>query len=325
MRPISVLDLAMIREDSDAREALLSTIRFARAAEAQGLLRFWVAEHHGLTGVASAATAVLIGQIAAATERIRVGAGGIMLPNHAPMLIAEQFGTLESLFPGRIDLGLGRAPGSDGLTQRALRRPADAARHFVADVRELQHWFAPAAADQALQAVPGAGLDVPLWILGSSTFGAEVAAELGLPYAFASHFAPAQLETALRCYREGFKPSARLQRPQAMIAANVVVAESQEEAEWLFSSVQQQFIRLRMGRPGRFPAPKALQLSGTEQELLRHALAFSFVGTVERVEEQLQACVARYAPDELIVTMPIYDFAARLRSLELAAPVLLGL
>src|SRR5262245_23413893 len=230
MIPFSILDLSPIVEGATAANALKNSVSLAQHAEKLGYNRYWVAEHHNMPGIASAATAVVIAHLAAATLKIRVGAGGIMLPNHAPLLIAEQFGTLESLHPGRIDLALGRAPGSDGLTQRALRRGFDAAEHFADDVLELQQWFKPAAPDQPVRAVPGAGLQVPLWILGSSLYGAQLAAALGLPYAFASHFAPAQLDQALALYRARFQPSAQLARPYAMVALNVVAADDADEA-----------------------------------------------------------------------------------------------
>lgn len=321
----SILDLASVREGGTVAQALSDSVELAQHAESCGLARFWLAEHHGLPGVASAATAVLIGQVAAHTNRIRVGAGGIMLPNHAPLIVAEQFGTLEALFPGRIDLGLGRAPGSDGPTQRALRRPVDAAQSFVNDIQELQHWFAEPASELLLCAVPGAGANVPLWILGSSTYGAEVAAALGLPYAFASHFAPAQLTEALQRYRSGFVPSKQLQRPHVMLAINVVVADSEDEAQWLFSSLQQAFLRLRRGQPGRFPPPTRVYLTGVERELLSQVLSCSFVGTREQVREGLKSFVERHQPDELIMTIPVYERGARLKSLKDAAEAVLEL
>ena len=255
MVPLSVLDLAPIVEGGDAADAFRRSLDLARHAERWGYRRYWLAEHHGMPGIASAATAVVIGHVAAGTSTIRVGAGGIMLPNHAPLVIAEQFGTLASLFPGRIDLGLGRAPGSDQLTTRALRRNPLAADTFPDDVVELMGYFRPPHPRQLVRAVPGAGLDVPIWILGSSLFGAQLAAELGLPYAFASHFAPAALTEALEVYRARFKPSAQLERPYVMLGVNVFAAETDDEGRRLFTSLQQAFVNLRRGHPGPLPPP----------------------------------------------------------------------
>jgi luciferase family oxidoreductase group 1 len=253
--PLSILDLAPIVEGGDAAAALRNSLDLARHAERWGYRRFWLAEHHGMAGVASAATAVVIAHVAGGTSTIRVGAGGIMLPNHAPLVIAEQFGTLASLFPGRIDLGVGRAPGSDAATMRALRRSPMAADTFPQDVVELMGYFEPVEAEQVVRAVPGAGLEVPIWILGSSLFGAQLAAALGLPYAFASHFAPAALEQAIDIYRTRFRPSTRLAHPYVMVGLNVVAAETDDEARVLFTSIQQAFVNLRRGRPGAFPPP----------------------------------------------------------------------
>ena len=255
MIPLSVLDLVPINEGSTASDALRRSLDLARNAERFGYRRFWVAEHHNMPGIASAATSVVIGHLAGGTSTIRIGAGGIMLPNHSPMVIAEQFGTLEALYPGRIDLGLGRAPGSDGLTQRALRRDPMAAQTFPQDVQELQAFLAPEQPGQPIRAVPGVGAQVPLWILGSSTFGAQLAAFLGLPYGFASHFAPDDLLPALEIYRETFKPSAQLEAPYVMPGLNVVAADTDEEAQRLFTSLQQAFGAIRRGRPARVPAP----------------------------------------------------------------------
>ena len=253
MVPFSVLDLAPITEGSDAAEALRRSLDLAQHAEIWGYRRFWLAEHHGMPGIASAATSVVIAHIAGGTSTIRVGAGGIMLPNHSPLVIAEQFGTLASLFPGRIDLGLGRAPGTDQLTVRALRRHPSAADSFPHDVAELMHYFQPVQPGQKVQAVPGAGLEVPIWILGSSLYGAQLAAALGLPFAFASHFAPALLDQALDLYRSGFRSSQQLERPHVMLGVNVFAADQEEEAQTLFTSLQQAFINLRLGRPGKLP------------------------------------------------------------------------
>jgi luciferase family oxidoreductase group 1 len=324
MLPLSVLDLSPIVQGGTARDALRNTLDLARHAERWNYRRFWLAEHHNFPGVASAATSVVIGHVAGGTSTIRVGAGGIMLPNHAPLLIAEQFGTLESLYPGRIDLALGRAPGSDPLTQRALRRDPSAADSFAQDVLELQAWFREAGAEQAVRAVPGAGLNVPLWILGSSLYGAQLAAALGLPYGFASHFAPAQLAGATALYRSRFAPSAQLDRPHLMLGLNVIAAESDDEAQLLFSSLRQAFVNLRRGRPGPLPPPDPefdRNLAPAERALLDQALSCSVVGSPETVRRGLRAFVERTQPDELIVTAQIFDHAARLRSFEITAEV----
>ncbi|RPJ63940.1 MAG: LLM class flavin-dependent oxidoreductase [Acidobacteria bacterium] len=322
MVPLSVLDLAPIVEGGDAAQALHRSLELAQHAERLGYHRFWLAEHHGMPGIASAATAVVIGHVAAGTSTIRVGAGGIMLPNHAPLLIAEQFGTLASLFPGRIDLGLGRAPGSDQLTVRALRRSPHAAETFPEDVVELMDYFRRPHPGQFVRAVPGAGLDVPIWILGSSLFGAQFAAELGLPYAFASHFAPTALFEALELYRARFKPSDRLERPHVMLGVNVFAAEGDDEARRLFTSLQQAFVNLRRGHPGRLPPPDegfVERLTPGDRHLLDQMLSFSAVGSPETVRRGLEAIVARTSADELMLTSQIYDHDARLRSYELAA------
>jgi luciferase family oxidoreductase group 1 len=324
MVPLSVLDLAPIVEGGDAAEALRRSLDLARHAERWGYHRFWLAEHHGMPGIASAATAVVIGHVAAGTSTIRVGAGGIMLPNHAPLVIAEQFGTLASLFPGRIDLGLGRAPGSDQLTIRALRRGPMAADTFPDDVLELMSYFRPPQSGQGVRAVPGAGLDVPIWILGSSLFGAELAAELGLPYAFASHFAPAALMQALELYRARFKPSARLERPHVMLGVNVFAAETDAAGRRLFTSLQQAFVNLRRGHPGPLPPPDdgfVERLMPHERRLLDDMLSYSVVGSPATVRRGLEAVVARTGADELMLTSQTYDHAARLRSYELAAGI----
>jgi luciferase family oxidoreductase group 1 len=321
--PFSVLDLAPIAQGTDAGTALRSTLELARHAEKLGFHRFWLAEHHNMPGVASAATAVAIGYVAGGTSRIRVGAGGIMLPNHAPLVIAEQFGTLETLYPGRIELGLGRAPGTDAATSQALRRTlASDPEAFPDDVMELMQYFAPVEPGQRVQAVPGAGLKVPIWILGSSLFGAQLAAALGLPYAFASHFAPGQMMEALEIYRSRFRPSAQLQRPYAMLGVNVFAADTDAEGHWLMSSVQQAFLNLRRGRPGRLPPPVEnfeARLSPVERMGLEQALSCSVVGSPESVRRGLNALVARTGADELMVTAMIHDHAARLRSYEIAA------
>jgi luciferase family oxidoreductase group 1 len=322
MVPLSVLDLAPIVEGGDAAQAFRRSLDLAQHAERWGYRRYWLAEHHGMPGIASAATAVVIGHVAAGTSAIRVGAGGIMLPNHAPLVIAEQFGTLASLFPGRIDLGLGRAPGSDQLTTRALRRNPLAADTFPDDVVELMGYFRPPHPRQLVRAVPGAGLDVPIWILGSSLFGAQLAAELGLPYAFASHFAPAALTEALEVYRARFKPSAQLERPYVMLGVNVFAAETDDEGRRLFTSLQQAFVNLRRGHPGPLPRPVdgfVERLTPGDRRLLDDMLSYSVVGSPATVRHGLEAIVARTGADELMLASQIHDHAARVRSYELAA------
>jgi luciferase family oxidoreductase group 1 len=325
MVPLSVLDLAPIAEGSDAGQALRNSLDLARHAERWGYRRFWLAEHHNMPGIASAATSVVIGYVAAGTSTIRVGAGGIMLPNHAPLVIAEQFGTLAALFPGRIELGLGRAPGTDQLTARALRRSlASDPDEFPQDVQELMAYFRPAGPGQHVQAVPGAGLDVPIWILGSSLFGAQLAAGLGLPYAFASHFAPAQMMEAVQLYRRRFRPSAQLAQPYVMLGLNLFAAETDEEARLLLTSLQQAFVNLRRGRPQRLQAPIPgfeSQLTPLERAGLEQALSCSVVGSPETVRRGLEAFVARTGADEIMATGHIFDHAARLRSFEIAAEV----
>ncbi len=325
MTAYSVLDLAPINQGSDAATSFCHSLDLARHAEAWDYRRFWLAEHHGMPGIASAATAVLIGHVAAGTTRIRVGAGGIMLPNHSPLVIAEQFGTLESLFPGRIDLGLGRAPGSDPLTARALRRNLAAdADEFPQDVQELAEYFS-AAGGARVKAVPGTGLQVPLWILGSSLYGAQLAAYLGLPYAFASHFAPAQLMQAIALYRAQFRPSSRLARPYVMAAFNVFGADSLEAARLAASSMQQAFVNLRTGRAGQFPPPVAgyfEQLGAMERSLLEQLLSCTAIGTPPMIREGLRAFIGRTQADEVLLTSSVFDHAARLRSFEIAAEAL---
>jgi luciferase family oxidoreductase group 1 len=322
MAVLSILDLAFVPQASTPADALRNSLDLAQHAERWGYQRFWLAEHHNMIGIASAATAVVIGHVAAGTKTIRVGAGGIMLPNHAPLLIAEQFGTLDALFPGRIDLGLGRAPGTDRRTIQALRRIDADAESFPQDVQELQSYLRPARPGQAVQAVPGAGSNVPLWILGSSHFGAQLAAEMGLPYAFASHFAPSSLISALQIYRQQFRPSEQQNVSYAAAGVNVVVAETDAAAQCLFTSLQQQFVNLVRGVPGRLPPPIDdidTYWSLLEKSHARSMLECSFVGSRERVREELQAFLARTKVDELIVASAIYDHAARLRSYELLA------
>ena len=322
--PLSVLDLAPIVEGGSATQAFANSLSLARHAERLGYRRFWLAEHHNMPGIASAATAVLIGHVAGGTSRIRVGAGGVMLPNHAPLQVAEQFGTLGSLYPGRIDLGLGRAPGTDQAATRALRRYYQGAEEFPADVAELLRYFEPAVPGQPVRAVPGEGVEVEAWILGSSLFGAGLAAALGLPYAFASHFAPDALEQALELYRRQFRPSARLQQPHVMLAMNVVAADSDAEAARLFTTQQQAFVNLRRGHPGLVPPPLAsgeamdAWCTPAERAMVDRARACSVVGAPATVREGMAAFVARHRPDELIVTANVHDHAARLRSYELA-------
>ena len=322
--PLSILDLVPIRQGSTPGEALRDSLALARHVEALGYTRVWVAEHHNMTGIASAATSVVIGFLANGTSTIRVGAGGIMLPNHSPLVIAEQFGTLESLYPGRIDLGLGRAPGTDQTTVRALRRDPRAADTFPEDVQELQALFAPAQPGQAVQAVPGAGVDVPLWILGSSTYGAQLAAHLGLPYAFASHFAPDLLDEALTLYRRLFKPSAQLAKPHAMAGVNVVAAETDAEAKRLFTSHQQSFANLRRGRPGPQQPPIDdidAYWSPAEKAMAENMLACSIVGSPETVRFGLERFAKYTGADELMVVSAIFDAKARQRSYEILADV----
>jgi luciferase family oxidoreductase group 1 len=321
--PFSVLDLAPIPQGSTAGEALRRSLDLAQHAERWGYNRFWLAEHHGMPGIASAATSVVIAHIAGGTSTIRVGSGGIMLPNHSPLVIAEQFGTLASIFPGRIDLGLGRAPGTDQLTVRALRRDPSAADSFPQDVAELMGYFRPVEPGQRVQAVPGAGLEVPVWILGSSLFGAQLAAAMGLPFAFASHFAPGLMMQALELYRRGFRPSEQLDRPYVMLGVNVFAADSEEEARLLFTSLQQAFVNLRLGRPGQLPPPiegYGDRLGVVERSALDQALACSVVGSPETVRQGLEAFVAETGADELMVTSQIFDHQARLRSFEITAP-----
>jgi luciferase family oxidoreductase group 1 len=322
MPVLSILDLSPVPQGSTPGEALRNSLDLVRHAERWGYNRYWVAEHHNMPGIASAATSVVIGYLAAGTSTIRVGAGGIMLPNHAPLVIAEQFGTLEALYPGRIDLGLGRAPGTDQRTWRALRRDPESSDRFPQDVLELQALFAEATPDQAIQAVPGAGLAVPLWILGSSLFGAQLAAMLGLPYAFASHFAPDALDDALAVYRERFQPSEQSRTPYAMVGANVFVADTDAQAQRLFTSAQQRFVQMLRGSRGPLPPPiDDIETFWTPMEKARASsmLACSFVGSPATVARELQAFAERTRAEEIMVATAIYDHAARLRSYELLA------
>jgi luciferase family oxidoreductase group 1 len=325
MIPFSVLDLSPIIAGGDAALAFRNTLDLARHVERLGYKRYWLAEHHNMRGIASAATAVVIGHVAGGTSTIRVGSGGIMLPNHAPLVIAEQFGTLESLYPGRIDLGLGRAPGTDQTAARALRRYlAGGADNFPQDVVELQAYFRPAEPGQAVQAVPGAGLTVPIWLLGSSLFSAQLAAVLGLPFAFASHFAPDHLQDALQLYRSRFRPSEQLDRPHVMLGVNVFAAATDAEARRHFTSLQQAFVNLRRGTPGQLPPPVDSTdglWSATEQAGLDHSLRYAVVGSPETVQRGLAAFIAETQADEIMVTAQMFDHAARLRSFELVAEI----
>jgi luciferase family oxidoreductase group 1 len=323
MVSLSILDLSPIVEGGDAAQSLRNTRDLAQHAERWGYKRYWLAEHHNMTGVASAATAVVIGHVAGGTSTIRVGAGGIMLPNHAPLVIAEQFGTLASLYPGRIDLGLGRAPGSDQATARALRRNlVGDIDQFPRDVIELMNYFEPAQPAQLIRAVPGAGLDVEFWILGSSTYGAQLAAALGLPYAFASHFAPTQLEQALAVYRSQFRPSEHLAAPHVMLGVNVTAADTDHEARRLFTSLKQAFINLGRGAPGPLPPPvddPDGRLDDIGGARLAESLSCSIVGSRETVTRGLEAFQRRTGADELMVTAQVYDHQARLRSFEITS------
>lgn len=328
MTLFSILDLAPVCVGQEPGDALRHARDLARHADHWGYNRYWMAEHHNMIGIASAATAVALGYVAEGTRRIRIGAGGVMLPNHSPLVIAEQFGTLAALYPGRIDLGLGRAPGTDQRTLRALRRSPDSAENFPQDVLELQALFAPAGPGQAVQAVPGAGLQVPLWILGSSTFGAQLAAMLGLPYAFASHFAPDSLEDALAIYRARFEPSAQQATPYAMAGVNVFAAETDEAGKRLFTSAQQAFTNMLRGARGKLQAPVDdidLYWSPAERHQALRMLACSFVGSPETVKRSLAAFIEKTGVDELMVASAIHDHEARLRSYEILAGVMAGL
>ncbi len=324
MFPLSVLDLVSVKENKTPADALKESLELAQHADEWGYCRYWVAEHHNMTGIASAATSVVIGYLAGGTKRIRVGAGGVMLPNHSPLIIAEQFGTLESLYPGRIDLGLGRAPGTDQLTWRALRRDPRASDRFPQDVQELQSLFAPVEDGQAIQAVPGGDLDVPLWMLGSSLFGAQLSAELGLPYAFASHFAPAALDQALHKYRLQFKPSAQLTQAYAMPCVSVIVADTDQQAKTIFTSMQQRFLGMIRNQRGKLSAPIddiESCWNPIEKAQVESMMSCAFVGSVETVREKLQQFINRTQANELMVSAGIFEQDARLRSYELLAEI----
>jgi luciferase family oxidoreductase group 1 len=321
---LSVLDLAHVPEGSTPSDALRNTLDLAQHAERWGYNRYWLAEHHNMVGIASAATSVVIAHVAGGTKTMRVGAGGIMLPNHSPLVIAEQFGTLDALFPGRIDLGVGRAPGTDQRTLRALRRDPSAADTFPQDVLELQALLGPAQADQAIQAVPGTNSNVPIWILGSSLFGAQLAAMLGLPYAFASHFAPGALMQALQVYRERFQPSAQLERPHAMVGVNVIAADTDEEARHLFTSAQQSFTNLFRGARGKLQPPIddiESYWSPHEKAQAMNMLSCSFVGSPDTVREGLEGFIRETGADEVMVASAVYDHRKRLRSYEILSDV----
>ena len=328
MTAFSVLDLSPVVEGGDVRRALLETTELAKAAERLGFTRFWLAEHHNMPGIASAATAVALAHVAAATETIRVGSGGVMLPNHAPMIVAEQFGTLEALHPGRIDLGLGRAPGTDGETARALRRYFEAADQFPRDVLELQAFLGDPVEGQRVTAWPGAGSKVPIWLLGSSLFSAELAAQLGLPFAFASHFAPELLLPALQTYRAGFRPSKQLSEPYAMAAFNVFAADTDAEAARLSTSMQQAFAAVVTGKPGRLKPPVddiAAVLDAGQIAAVESRLTYAAIGGCETVRTKLEAFAALTGVDEVMVTGMIHDLGARVRSLEITAEAVAGL
>ena len=325
MKRFSLLDLVPIPEGGTAADALTNTLNLARAAEAAGYHRYWLAEHHNMPGVASSATGILIGQVAAATNTMRVGAGGIMLPNHAPLVVAEQFGTLATLFPDRIDLGLGRAPGTDMATARALRRHMAPEDGFPQDVQELMNYLTDTDETSRVRAIPGRGTNVPIWLLGSSLYGAQLAAMLGLPYAFASHFAPAMLEEALHVYRTTFRPSDTLKEPYVIVAAGVCIADTDEEAAFLRSSQMLAFARLRTGKPGKLPLPVdtiADHIPGPVLSQVQHALSVSATGSPGTARTRLKQIIDSYQPDELMVTGMIHDPAARIKSFEMAAEIL---
>ncbi|MDH3669359.1 MAG: LLM class flavin-dependent oxidoreductase [Paracoccaceae bacterium] len=326
--PFSILDLSPIFEGGSASDSFRNTLDLAQHVESWGYRRYWLAEHHNMAGIASAATSVLIGHVAGGTSTIRVGAGGIMLPNHAPLVIAEQFGTLATLYPERIDLGLGRAPGTDLATARALRRTLDSGDGFPQDVLELIGYFEEECPGQAVRAIPGVGTDVPVWILGSSLYGAQLAAQLGLPYAFASHFAPAALDQAVAIYRKTFQPSRHLSRPYFMLALNVFAASSDADGLYLKSSMQQSFANLRLGRPSPLPRPVeeiAAHLNPGMLNTVNQTLACSVHGSPASVKQQIADFLSRYEPDEVMFNGQIHDHDARLRSFEIAAEVMRSL
>ncbi len=327
MIPVSVLDLVPVRRGDTPADALRNTLDLARHCERWGFNRYWMAEHHNMTGIASAATSVVIGYVAAGTTTLRVGAGGIMLPNHSPLVIAEQFGTLESLYPGRIDLGLGRAPGTDQLTMRAMRRDYHSAERFPEDVMELQAFFAPAEPGQAVRAVPGAGLNVPIWILGSSLYGAQVAAHFGLPYAFASHFAPDALMQALQVYRQHFRPSAQLSKPHAMVGINVIAADTDAQAKRLFTTLQQRFTDMMRNARGQMSPPIddiEQYWTPAEKAQVMRMLSCAFVGSRDTVRRDLSRFIEQTGADEVMASGAIFDHDARLRSYEILGEIARG-
>lgn len=320
--PLSFLDLVPVPEGANVQTALTQAVETAQTAEQQGFNRYWLAEHHNMPGIASSATSVLLSHLGAKTETIRIGSGGIMLPNHSPLVVAEQFGTLATLYPNRVDLGVGRAPGTDGATFQALRRQYNDAERFPQDVQELQAFLDKGFPQ--VHAIPGEGTNVPIWILGSSLFGAKLAGYLGLPYAFASHFAPDMLAEAVATYRQNFRPSASLDKPYFMLSANMLLAPTQAEADYHFTSVQQSFVRLRRGTPGQLPKPitdMSQFWTGAEQAMVERALRVAFVGTPDSVRPELTAMLERYQPDEMLVTCNIHDQATRLQSLKLVKEV----
>lgn len=322
---LSLLDLVFVNEGQDLKDAYNDSVKTAKAVEEFGFKRIWVAEHHNMPAIASAATSVVIGLLAAQTKKIRVGAGGIMLPNHSPLVIAEQFGTLEALYPGRIDLGLGRAPGTDQVTVQALRTTAQSSQNFPQDVVELQRLLSKEGGDDTIVATPGHGSEVPLWILGSSTFGAQLAAHLGLPYAFASHFAPDAIQEALNLYHAGFKASTQQDKPYFMLGVNIIIADTDEEAQILATSQQQSFANLRRGVKKKFQPPIEdidSYWGHDEKMMAKHMLHFSFIGSKETVRNQLNIFIERYRPDELMVVTSIYDVDKRIRSLKYLSEII---
>jgi len=329
MTIFSVLDLSPIREGGSPREAIKNSVNLAIETERMGYHRYWLAEHHNMKGIASAATSVVIGHVAENTTKIRVGSGGIMLPNHAPIMVAEQFGTLEALYPGRIDLGLGRAPGTDGLTAQALRRTLNSdPNNFPKDVLELKAFLSDPKENQRVCAVPGYGSKVPLYILGSSLFGAQLAAILGLPFAFASHFAPDALEQAIGIYRSEFEPSEQLQEPYVMLGFNICAADNDEEATYLKSSGLQALINLRSGNPGPLPPPIRdfeKNLCGVEKQLVSQSKSASSTGGLAKIREDVSNFISHTQADELIITSQIFDHSARIRSYEISQEACLGL
>ncbi len=319
MKKLSILDLVLINEGQTATDAFRNSVEVAKAAEEFGYSRIWIAEHHNMPAIASAATSVVIGHLASQTNSIKIGAGGVMLPNHSPLVIAEQFGTLETLYPGRIELGLGRAPGTDQRTMRALRTNIDSSKNFPDDVKELQRYFSNESANDPIISNPGVGLNVPLWILGSSTFGATLAAEYGLPYAFASHFAPDAIKDALEVYRANFKPSKQQERPYVTLGVNIIIADTDEEAQYLSTSQKQSFTNMIRGLKKKVQPP-ILDINSywndNERIIAEHMLTYSFVGSKETVENKLREFVSTYEPDELMVVCPISDNQKKIKSLQ---------